>query len=71
MASVPPLSFSGFLLRLLGDEAAHPLGGVLLHLLCSVGVSVQREARAVVAQDAGYRLGIHALLDGQRGERVP
>ena len=46
-----------------GDEAAHPLGGVLLHLSRDVGVGVQGEARAVVAQDAGHRFRVYALLD--------
>ena len=56
--------------RLLGHEAAHPLGGILLHLSGDVGVGIQREARAVVVQDAGDCLGIYSLLDGQRDERV-
>ena len=38
----------------------HPLGGV--------GVGVQREARAVVAQRVGEGLHIHSILEGQRGE---
>ena len=62
--------FFWILLRLLGDEATHPLGGVPLHLPGDVGVGVQREACAVVAQDAGDCLGVHSLLDRQRGEGV-
>ena len=62
--SVLPHSFLCFLHRL-GDEAAHPLGGVLLHLPGHVGVGVQGEPRTVVAQDAGHRFGVHALLDRQ------
>ena len=62
--------FFWILLRLLGHEAAHPLGRILLHLLCGVGVSVQREARAVMSKDAGNSFCIHALLNRQRGERV-
>lgn len=31
-----------------------------------MGVGIQGEARRVVAQDAGHRLGVHAVLDGQR-----
>ena len=57
-------------LHRLGHEAAHPLGGILLHLPGDMGVGVQREARTVVAQDAGHCLGIHSLLDCQRGECV-
>ena len=41
--------FLDFLYRL-GHEAAHPLGGLLLHLPSDVGVGVQGEACAVVAQ---------------------
>ena len=65
------LFFSGFLYRLLGHEAAHPLGGILLHLSSDVGVSIQREARTVVPQDAGDRFSVHSLLDRQRGKGVP
>ena len=60
-----------YFLHRLSHEAAHPLGGILLHLPGDVGVGVQSETRAVVAQDAGDCLGVHALLDGQRGEGVP
>ena len=55
----------------LGHETSHSLCGILLHLPGHVGVGVQREARAVVTQDAGYRLGIYSLLDGQGREGVP
>ena len=41
--------FLDFLYRL-GHEAAHPLGGLLLHFPSDVGVGVQGEACAVVAQ---------------------
>ena len=56
------------LLDRLGLEAAHPLCGLLLHFVGDMGVGVQGEARAVVPQDAGDRLGICALLDRQGGE---
>ena len=55
----------------LGHEGAHPLGGILLHLVGDVGVGVQGEARAVVAQDAGDSFGVYALLDGQGCEGMP
>ena len=51
------------LLDRLGHETAHSLGGFPLHLIGHVGVGVQCEACAVVAQDAGDCLGIDALLD--------
>ena len=70
VCSVLPHSFAWILYRL-GHEAAHPLGGVFLHLVCDMGVGVQREPRAVVAQDAGYCFGVYALLDGQGCERMP
>ena len=53
------------------DELPHPVGGILSHLLGNVGVGVQGEPRAVVAQDAGDRFDIHPLLDRQGGEGVP
>ena len=51
----------------LGDEPSHPVGGFSPHIPSDVGVGVQSEARAVVAQDAGDRFGVHALLDCQGG----
>lgn len=36
-----------------------------------MGVGVQREARAVVAQDIGHRFDVHPLLDGQGCEGMP
>ena len=50
-------------LHCLGHEATHPLGSVSLHFVGDVGVGVQREACAVVAQDAGDRLGVYPLLN--------
>ena len=67
---VRPLFRWIFLLCLLGDKAAHPLGSLLLHLPGDVGVGVQGETRAVVSQDAGNCFGIHSLLDRQRCESV-
>lgn len=56
------------LLDRLGHEAAHSLGGILLHLVGDVGIDVQGEACAVVAQNAGDSFGVYALLDGQDRE---
>lgn len=36
-----------------------------------MGVGIQREARAVVAQDIGHRFDVHPLLDGQGCEGMP
>ena len=36
-----------------------------------MGVGVQCEPRAVVAQHPGNRLDVHAVLQGQRSERMP
>ena len=41
----------------------HPLGGM--------GVGIQCESRAVVAQRIGERLHIYTVLQGERGERMP
>ena len=59
-----------YFLHCLSHEAAHSLGGVLLHLPGDVGVGVQCEARAVVAQDAGDGFGVYTLLNRQRGKGV-
>ncbi len=67
LARYSPRSFSVFLHRL-DHEAPHLLGGILLHITGHMGVGVQREARAVVAQDAGDRLGIYTVLNRQRSE---
>ena len=58
------------LLDRLSHEGSHSLGGILLHFIGHVGVGVQGEARAVMAQDAGHCFGIYALLDGQGCEGV-
>ena len=55
----------------LGNESSHPVGCLLLHLPCDVGIGVQREARAVMAQNAGDRLDVHSLLDSQSGKCMP
>ena len=58
-------------LEVLGDEAAHPVRGLFPHVPGDVGVGVQGEACTVVAQDVGYRLDVHSLLDSQSCERMP
>ncbi len=58
-------------LNCLSYEVAHPLGRFLLHFVGDMGIGIQGEARRVVAQDAGDRLCVHALLDCQGCEGVP
>lgn len=58
VCSVLPRNFLDYLHRL-GHEATHLLSRVFLHFPNDVGVGVQREPCAVVAQDAEDRLGIH------------
>lgn len=49
------------------DKAPYLICRGLLHSGGGMSVGVQGEARRVVAQDAGDRLGVHAVLDGQGG----
>ena len=51
-------------------EAADLLRRTSLHIVGDMGVGVQGEARAVVAQHAGQGLHIHAAGDCHRGECV-
>lgn len=53
------------------DKAPYLICRGLLHSGGGMSVGVQGEARRVVAQDAGDRLGVHAVLDGQGGIGVP
>ena len=69
MASSVPLSLFLCLHRLT-DDAADGVGGGALHSLRGVGVGAEGKARVVVAQRAGQRLDVHAVLEGQRGEGV-
>ena len=55
----------------LGDESSHPISGFSPHIPGDVGVGIQGKARAVVPQDVGHRLDVHALLDRQGCERMP
>ena len=64
--------------RLRGDgcrgrfhEAADFLRRTSLHIVGDMGVGVQGESRAVVAQHVGQSFYIHAAGDGHRGECVP
>ncbi len=58
-------------LHRLDHKAPHLLGSILLHIAGHMGVGVQCEARAVVAQDAGHRLGVYTVLNRQGGEGMP
>ena len=50
------------------DEALHPVGALLLHLVGDVAVDVQREGRRGVAQVALH--GLDVVADLQGGHRV-
>ena len=54
----------------LADDAADGVGGGAPHPLRGVGVGAEGKARVIVAQCAGQRLDVHAVLEGQRGEGV-
>lgn len=53
------------------DKTPHLFRGGLLHGGGGVDVGVQGKPGGVVAQDGGHRLGVHAVLDGERGVGVP
>ena len=55
----------------IGQDAAHGIGRLALRRCGHMGVGVQREARAVVAQHPGDRFDVHAVLQGHRGEGMP
>ena len=57
-------NFSDFILQ----EAAHLCGGFPLHCRGDVGVGVQGEASAVMAQHLGNRFDVYPVLDGQCGK---
>ena len=67
-SSVPLRLFCG--LHGLADDAADGVGGGALHPLRGVSVGAEGKARIVVSQCAGQRLDVHAVLEGQRGERM-
>lgn len=56
MVGTPAFLFWSF--RLSGKNAAHPLSNVSLHFARDVGVGVQHEARAAMAQNVGSCLNI-------------
>ena len=62
---------AGVLLHHLRHETAHGFRRLILHLPGGVSVGAQGKSRVVVAQDAGHRLDVHAVLEGQRGKGVP
>ena len=51
-------------------EAAHLICGLELHMVCDMGVRIQREAGAVMPQHAGYRFHVSAGLQSQGRERM-
>ncbi len=54
-----------------GEETPHRVDSLPLHGGGDVGVGVQCETRAVVAQHGGECLYVHTVLEGQDGECVP
>ena len=63
--------FYALLLQHLLHKAPHCGCNFVLLLSGGVGVGAERESGVVVAQHAGYRLDVHAVLKGQHSERVP
>ena len=53
------------------EKSSHLVRRVLLHRRCDVSIGVQGKACAVVAQDAGKRFHVHAVLQGEDRERMP
>ena len=54
-----------------GEDVPHRLRCLELGVGGNVGVSVQREARRVVAEHGGHRFHVHTVLQGHRREGVP
>ena len=46
----------------LRHEIAHLFGGAFLHLPCDVGVGAECESCVKVAEHAGHRFYVHAIL---------
>ena len=67
---IRPSPAGGCGLHGLADDAADGVGGGAPHPLRGVGVGAEGKARVIVAQCAGQRLDVHAVLEGQRGEGV-
>lgn len=64
-------SFPGFSLSILLQEISDLRRSIPLHVRGHMGVGIQSEPCAEVAQDAGQGLDVHAVLDGEGGEGVP
>ena len=65
------LTHTGKLLDSTGEEAADGVGCPGLHCGGDVGIGVQSEACGVMAQHGGQGFDVHAVLEGQDGERMP
>ena len=57
-------------MRLSGKKISHGLGGFFLCRGCHTCIGVQGEACGEVAEHAGYRLDIHAVLEGNGSKGV-
>ena len=53
------------------QELPHFFSGVLLHLFCNMGISVQSEPGGELAQHVGQDLDVHPILQGDGRERMP
>ena len=53
------------------QDLLHGPGRLLLGRCCDVGIGVQGEPGAVMAQHPGHRLDVHPILKCQCCERVP
>ena len=53
------------------QHVAHRVRRLDLRGRRDVGVGVEREPRAVVAEHPAHRLDVHAVLERQGSERVP
>ena len=64
LGSELPQDFSVFLHRL-GHEAAHPLGGILLHFPSDVGVDAKTVSSILGHYSAGFTLDTYTHVTGE------
>ena len=66
-----PLSGKIFCLQCCRQDPFHGFCCLLLGCCCDMGISVQGEPALKYPQYPGHHLGVHAVLEGQRGEGMP